>query len=118
MTYESVTVPVGRDRRIWTALRANQIARFATMPSEKEVNVIFTCEDVIFCAKARLVFNWCFMLKQHLSLSYVSGCYVFGAYLANFKRGVFYLSFLYFGFYCYGYVSFIRIVRYSFSESI
>lgn len=59
-----------------------------------------------------------YMLKQHLSLSYVSGCYVFGAYLANFKRGVFYLSFLYFGFYCYGYVSFIRIVRYSFSESI
>ena len=71
-----------------------------------------------FALKLAWSFIGVYMSKQYLSLSYVSGCYVFGAYLANFKRGVFYFSFLYFGFYCNGYVSFIRIVRYSFSESI
>lgn len=31
-----VTLPVGRDRKIQTALRSNQIAGFVTMPSEKK----------------------------------------------------------------------------------
>ena len=35
-TNESVTVPVGRDRKIRTALRTNQIAGFVTVPSEKK----------------------------------------------------------------------------------
>ena len=39
VTHESVTVPVGRDRKIWTAQRTNQIARFITVPSEKEINI-------------------------------------------------------------------------------
>ena len=33
-----VTVPVGRDRKIRTALRTNQIAGFVTVPSEKKIN--------------------------------------------------------------------------------
>ena len=36
VTHESVTVPVGRDRKIQTALKTNQTARFITMPSEKK----------------------------------------------------------------------------------
>ena len=39
VTHESVIVPVGRDRKIWTAQRTNQIARFITAPSEKEINI-------------------------------------------------------------------------------
>ena len=39
VTHESVTVPVGRDRKIWTTQRTNQIARFITVPSEKEINI-------------------------------------------------------------------------------
>ena len=35
-TYESVTVPVGRDKKIRTALRTNQFAGFVTVPSEKK----------------------------------------------------------------------------------
>ena len=35
-THESVTVPRGRDRKIRTALRANQIAGFVTVPSEEK----------------------------------------------------------------------------------
>ena len=35
VTHESVTVPVGRDKKIRTALRTNQIAGFVTVPSEK-----------------------------------------------------------------------------------
>ena len=34
----TVTVPVGRDRKIRTALRTNQIAGFVTVPSEKKIN--------------------------------------------------------------------------------
>ena len=36
-TYESVTMPVGRDRKIRTALRSNQIIGFVTVPSEKKI---------------------------------------------------------------------------------
>ena len=39
MTHESVTVPVGRDRKIRTALRTNQIAIFVTVTSEKKIKV-------------------------------------------------------------------------------
>ena len=35
-THERVTVPVGRVKKIWTALRANQIVGFITMPSEEK----------------------------------------------------------------------------------
>ena len=35
-TYESVTVPVGRDKKMRTALRTNQFAGFVTVPSEKK----------------------------------------------------------------------------------
>ena len=37
-THERVTVPVGRVKKIWTALRANQIVGFVTVPSEKKMN--------------------------------------------------------------------------------
>ena len=36
-THESVTVPVGRDRKILTGLRTNQIAGFITVPSKKKI---------------------------------------------------------------------------------
>ena len=35
-THESVTEPVGRDRKIRTALRTNQIVGFFTLLSEKK----------------------------------------------------------------------------------
>ena len=35
MTCKSITVPVGIDRKIQTALRTNQIAGFVTVPSKK-----------------------------------------------------------------------------------
>ena len=37
VTQESVTMPVGRDRKIRTALRTNQIARFVIVPSKKDI---------------------------------------------------------------------------------
>ena len=37
-THERVTVPVGGVNKIWTALRANQIIGFVTVPSEKKMN--------------------------------------------------------------------------------
>ena len=45
-THESVTVPVGRVRKIWTTLRANQIVGFVTVPSEKKIN--FDLSDYSF----------------------------------------------------------------------
>ena len=36
-TYENVTVPVGRDWKIRSALRTNQIAGFVTVLSEKKI---------------------------------------------------------------------------------
>ena len=36
VTHEIVTVPVGRDRKIPTALKTNQTAKFVTAPSEKK----------------------------------------------------------------------------------
>ena len=36
-TFQSVTVPVGRERKIWIALRTNQVAGFATMPFEEKI---------------------------------------------------------------------------------
>ena len=36
VTHESVTVSVDRDRKIQTALKTNQTARFVTVPSEKK----------------------------------------------------------------------------------
>ena len=40
-THESVTVPEGRDRKIQTVPRTNQIARFVTVPSEKKKKKIY-----------------------------------------------------------------------------
>ena len=37
-THERVTVPVGGVKKIWTALRANQLVGFVTAPSEKKIN--------------------------------------------------------------------------------
>ena len=37
--HEIVTVPVGRDRKIQTALRTNQITGFVTVPSEEKMRV-------------------------------------------------------------------------------
>ena len=37
-THERVTVPVGRVKKIWTALRANQIVGFVTVPPWEKIN--------------------------------------------------------------------------------
>ena len=42
VNYESFTVPVGRDRKIRIALRANQIAGFVTLATEKKSRMIST----------------------------------------------------------------------------
>ena len=36
VTHESVTVPMGRDRKISTALKTNQITGFVTVSSKKK----------------------------------------------------------------------------------
>ena len=36
VTHGSVTMPVGRKKKIWTVLGANQIAGFVTVSSEKK----------------------------------------------------------------------------------
>ena len=44
-THKSVVVPVDRDRKIQTALRTHQIARFGTMLSEKKkIHLIVAAE--------------------------------------------------------------------------
>ena len=45
-THESVTVPIGRGRKIRTALRTNQIEGFVTVPSWKKNNDILYCTTV------------------------------------------------------------------------
>ena len=50
-TNESVTMPVGRDRKIRTALRSNQIIGFVTVPSEKKI--------IDICMYARRKFGVC-----------------------------------------------------------
>ena len=45
-TRESFTVAVGRDRKIWTAIRTNQIAGFVTLPSEKKI-IVFNYQPSI-----------------------------------------------------------------------
>ena len=42
MTYENVVVPVGRDRKIRTALGTHQIVVFVTVPSEKKINTPYS----------------------------------------------------------------------------
>ena len=41
--HESVTVPVGRDRKIRTALRTDQIVEFVTVPSKKKDKGLWPC---------------------------------------------------------------------------
>ena len=41
-THGSVAVPVGRDRKIRTALSTHHIAGFVTVPSEKKINTSYT----------------------------------------------------------------------------
>ena len=42
VNYESFTVPVGRDRKIRIALRANQIGGFVTVATKKKSRMIST----------------------------------------------------------------------------
>ena len=44
----SVAMPVGRDRKIRTALRTHQIAGFVSVPSKKEINTPYSGCEVIF----------------------------------------------------------------------
>ena len=44
----SVAMPVGRDKKIRTALRTHQIAGFVTVPSEKKINTPYSSCEVIF----------------------------------------------------------------------
>ena len=47
-THKSVTVPVGRDKKIRTALRTNQIARFVTVPSIfKDITLVLHWIDLV-----------------------------------------------------------------------
>ena len=41
MTHESVNVPADRYRKIWTALRTNQVARFVIRHSKKKKAAVF-----------------------------------------------------------------------------
>ena len=43
-----VAMPVGRDRKIRTALRNHQIAGFVSLPSKKEINTPYSGCEVIF----------------------------------------------------------------------
>ena len=47
-THQSVTVPIGRGRKIRTALRTNQIEGLVTVPSWKKNN------DILYCTTIRL----------------------------------------------------------------
>ena len=47
-TYESVAVPVDRDKEIRTALSTHQIAGFVTVPTEKKIHLILNSCKVIF----------------------------------------------------------------------
>lgn len=42
VTHEIVTVPTGRDRKIWLTLRTNQILRFVTVPTKKKINMLMS----------------------------------------------------------------------------
>ena len=42
-THESATVPVGRDRKIRTALRTDQTAGFVAVPSKKKMKHCLSC---------------------------------------------------------------------------
>lgn len=53
---EAITVTVGRDRKIQTAQRTNQIAGFVTVPLEKKINII----QSYFCS--------CFIEKNFRSI--------------------------------------------------
>ena len=64
--YESVTVPVGRDRKIRTALRANQIAGFVTVPSEKK-----NLSTVGSNLKVFLFFSWNIVEEQMENLEII-----------------------------------------------
>lgn len=57
-THESVTAPVGRDRKIRTAVRTNHIAGFVTVPIEKEI------KDNVY-KKAYAVFSFYFFPQNH-----------------------------------------------------
>ena len=48
--FPAVTVTVVRDRKIRTALRANQIAGFVTVPSGKKIIVVIVlARDILAC---------------------------------------------------------------------
>ena len=63
VTNTSVTVPVGRGRKMRTALRTKETARFVTLPSEKKKkHMLFTSREVRLeknCARGlEVVLGW------------------------------------------------------------
>ena len=57
-TRASVTVTVVRDRKIWTALRTNQIVGFVTMPAWKKIRYSY------YTIRTCWVHDWRLPLKQ------------------------------------------------------
>ena len=49
----SVAMPVGRDKKIRTALRTHQIAGFVSVPSKKKINTPYSGCEVIFPSPER-----------------------------------------------------------------
>ena len=66
--HESITVPVGRDRKIQTALRTNQIAGFVTVPTEEKKRVFILTIKYFILGHYFLMNCWWNILS---SLSYI-----------------------------------------------
>ena len=49
----SVAMPLGRDRKIRTALRNHQIAGFVSVPSKKKIDTSYSSCEVIFPSPER-----------------------------------------------------------------
>ena len=49
----SVAMPLGRDRKIRTALRNHQIAGFVSVPSKKKIDTSYSGCEVIFPSPER-----------------------------------------------------------------
>ena len=67
----SVAMPVGRDKKIRTALRTHQIAGFVSVPSKKKINTPYSgCEFIFFRALKRWEKIWAkFPLVSDVKLS-------------------------------------------------
>ena len=73
-THLSVTVPVGGVRKIWTALRANQIVGFITVPSEKKIN--FDISDYSSAITITTLWIKCTKNAKNSFLDLFSGCLI------------------------------------------